>query len=1054
LDMDDDLLVGQDSFDSSHNSASAFAILKDDFLDLGDETDIKAYLSQHETTSPAEVSPVSAVDGSASADASAASAAITLTEKLSSVPTSKMDDWDQDVLLSNAGLPEMNPLLELGDGVEDDFQKMLNEWENHMDSLQANEGNQGETPQYILPVSMEDQKAQRQSSSGDDSSCSQTATAASSPLIGGGCNVNDDDDDLDPESAPAAASASIFSSSNNDDSGASCFVDASVASAVIKKEVVDDEEEEEEEEDDYEEEPEEEASIKSEAAAAVKPPSKQSTRPNLTGIVISCGPGGHFETYEVLEASDSDTLLEQFEQANKADLFREFAGKNPKSDTKRSQIVDAVQNHFSAKNGGNTSKKKPRIVPSYRIKDALPREVIEKIKSSSAKSRTIAIIEPVLEGRTNATFNHLNSTPYEYTAKPPAPPPPPPQPTVVRQLPISSHYRNRFQEAASSLNRSKHYRHIGHHHPVPPPAVTPPPPPPPPIQVTLDHDYCSSVNKVKRPMRPTPPLNAYQTRTSPITGSRTITYSSRREFVTTAASVNNRNPQTVTAIKKAPIVVTSSSGLVATSAAVTRPYVRVSTGSRVVTANLLKPSPSVIKLDNTKTGVTKFRQVTARPAVTAAKASTPTTVVCLQKQRRDSDASTHRKDSGLDSGDTMSDTSEPKEDPDSSAGYSKVPSYLTSIAVKNSDSLTVTPAEEAGYDRLPAYIRGVPNKAGQAVTVAGTNTRKRVVIVHASEARATTRRAAAAAAAAASNPAASEGGGPGSRERHCSSSSSEGSTTSMVDNRQTVIPDGLVVAGVSTRSMTTRTAPRRRSSSSTSSEDGGGSGSGADRKKRKRAGATRSSPGPASRRARLEAAVGSNGNGRFTRDRQRREQECRQQDQEHERRNEERRIVYVGKIAEGTTRADLRKRFEVFGPILEISVHFRDRGDNYGFITFKYKVDAYEAIEHGNDDPSYPTVDLCFGGRRAFCKEKYSDLDSHINSALDPGEVDKYRLRGSSAGGGGEAASKQQQQLLRGGRGGGAGSGARGGGGGSNDFDSLLQQARAGLNKKQQQVAA
>ena len=87
-----------------------------------------------------------------------------------------------------------------------------------------------------------------------------------------------------------------------------------------------------------------------------------------------------------------------------------------------------------------------------------------------------------------------------------------------------------------------------------------------------------------------------------------------------------------------------------------------------------------------------------------------------------------------------------------------------------------------------------------------------------------------------------------------------------------------------------------------------------------------SSPGPASRRARLEAAVGSNGNGRFTRDRQRREQECRQQDQEHERRNEERRIVYVGKIAEGTTRADLRKRFEVFGPILEISVHFRDRG--------------------------------------------------------------------------------------------------------------------------------
>ena len=48
--------------------------------------------------------------------------------------------------------------------------------------------------------------------------------------------------------------------------------------------------------------------------------------------------------------------------------------------------------------------------------------------------------------------------------------------------------------------------------------------------------------------------------------------------------------------------------------------------------------------------------------------------------------------------------------------------------------------------------------------------------------------------------------------------------------------------------------------------------------------------------------------------------------------------------------------------------------DNYGFVTFKYKNDAYEAIEHGNDNPSFSRVDLCFGGRRTFCKEKYSDL--------------------------------------------------------------------------------
>ena len=52
--------------------------------------------------------------------------------------------------------------------------------------------------------------------------------------------------------------------------------------------------------------------------------------------------------------------------------------------------------------------------------------------------------------------------------------------------------------------------------------------------------------------------------------------------------------------------------------------------------------------------------------------------------------------------------------------------------------------------------------------------------------------------------------------------------------------------------------------------------------------------------------------------------------------------------------------------------------DNYGFVTFDSKKDAFSAIEHGNDDTSYPKVDLCFGGRRAFCKEKYADLGKYI----------------------------------------------------------------------------
>ncbi|KAJ8985029.1 hypothetical protein NQ317_016940 [Molorchus minor] len=101
-------------------------------------------------------------------------------------------------------------------------------------------------------------------------------------------------------------------------------------------------------------------------------------------------------------------------------------------------------------------------------------------------------------------------------------------------------------------------------------------------------------------------------------------------------------------------------------------------------------------------------------------------------------------------------------------------------------------------------------------------------------------------------------------------------------------------------------------------------------------------------------------------------------DREHLREVEERRVIYVGRISSSTTRDDLRKRFQKFGPITNISLHFRDHGylDNYGFVTFANKLDAYEAIEHGNDDLYHPKYDLSFGGRRIFCKTSYSDLDN------------------------------------------------------------------------------
>ncbi|OXU18359.1 hypothetical protein TSAR_013472 [Trichomalopsis sarcophagae] len=112
---------------------------------------------------------------------------------------------------------------------------------------------------------------------------------------------------------------------------------------------------------------------------------------------------------------------------------------------------------------------------------------------------------------------------------------------------------------------------------------------------------------------------------------------------------------------------------------------------------------------------------------------------------------------------------------------------------------------------------------------------------------------------------------------------------------------------------------------------------------------------------------------------------------EKQRQVEERRVIYVGRLKEGITKAELRRRFEAFGPVVDISIHFRERGHNYGFVTFAYKNDAYEAVEHGNDDPSLPRYDLCFGGRRAFCKVKYADLDGAASNSLGTSRGNVYK---------------------------------------------------------------
>ncbi|XP_032240073.2 peroxisome proliferator-activated receptor gamma coactivator 1-alpha isoform X2 [Nematostella vectensis] len=94
---------------------------------------------------------------------------------------------------------------------------------------------------------------------------------------------------------------------------------------------------------------------------------------------------------------------------------------------------------------------------------------------------------------------------------------------------------------------------------------------------------------------------------------------------------------------------------------------------------------------------------------------------------------------------------------------------------------------------------------------------------------------------------------------------------------------------------------------------------------------------------------------------------------------EERRIVYVGKISDDTHKDDVWRRFRKYGPIEKVTVHFRDNGDNYAFVTFVESASALDAVNDANSNPKEPALDICFGGRRKFCGGSYVDFDSNTS---------------------------------------------------------------------------
>ncbi|XP_019361534.1 PREDICTED: peroxisome proliferator-activated receptor gamma coactivator 1-beta [Gavialis gangeticus] len=100
------------------------------------------------------------------------------------------------------------------------------------------------------------------------------------------------------------------------------------------------------------------------------------------------------------------------------------------------------------------------------------------------------------------------------------------------------------------------------------------------------------------------------------------------------------------------------------------------------------------------------------------------------------------------------------------------------------------------------------------------------------------------------------------------------------------------------------------------------------------------------------------------------------------------RMVYIRNLSSSMSSSELQKRFEVFGEIIECQVLTRkNRGDKYGFITYRCSEDAALSLKNGASlrKRNEPSFQLSYGGLRHFFWTRYTDLDSNAEeSSLAP----------------------------------------------------------------------
>nr|XP_012597010.1 peroxisome proliferator-activated receptor gamma coactivator 1-beta isoform X1 [Microcebus murinus] len=105
------------------------------------------------------------------------------------------------------------------------------------------------------------------------------------------------------------------------------------------------------------------------------------------------------------------------------------------------------------------------------------------------------------------------------------------------------------------------------------------------------------------------------------------------------------------------------------------------------------------------------------------------------------------------------------------------------------------------------------------------------------------------------------------------------------------------------------------------------------------------------------------------------------------------RVVYVRNLSSDMSSRELKRRFEVFGEVVECQVLTRSkRGERYGFITYRCSEHAALSLRNGAAlrKRSEPAFQLSCGGLRHFCWPRYTDYDSNSEEALPASGKSKY----------------------------------------------------------------